>query len=108
MADKLLENNELARKNAREVYELARRITAEIHAEHHRPAIRFTLELGEPGIFESKAGGTPYLPHDMSWPLDSKGGALGLLAQVNCGSLGGLPDFPTAGLLQFFIGWDDV
>ena len=72
MADKLLENNELARKNAREVYELARRITAEIHAEHHRPAIRFTLELGEPGIFESKAGGTPYLPHDMSWPLDSK------------------------------------
>ncbi len=108
MADKLLENNELARKNAREVYELARRITAEIHAEHHRPAIRFTLELGEPGIFESKAGGTPYLPHDMSWPQDSKGGALGLLAQVNCGSLGGLPDFPTAGLLQFFIGWDDV
>ena len=108
MADKLLENNELARKNAREVYELARRITAEIHAEHHRPAIRFTLELGEPGIFESKAGGTPYLPHDMSWPLDSKGGALGLLAQVNCGSLGGLPDFPKAGLLQFFIGWDDV
>lgn len=62
MVDKLLENNELARKNAREVYELARRITAEIHAEHHRPAIRFTLEPGEPGIFESKAGVRPTCP----------------------------------------------
>ena len=108
MADKLLENNERARENARGVYELARRITAEIHAEHHRPAVRFPLEPGEPGIFESKAGGTPYLPHDMPWPLDDKGSALRLLSQVDCGSLGGLPDFPTTGLLQFFIGWDDV
>lgn len=48
MADKLLENNEQARRTAKEVYDLARQITAEIQAEHHRPAVRFTLEPGEP------------------------------------------------------------
>lgn len=108
MADKMLENNERARREAREVYDLARKITAEIHAEYHRPAVRFTLEPGEPGIFDSKAGGTPYLPHDMPWPLDSKGQGLTLLAQVDCAGLGGLPDFPQSGLLQFFSGLDDL
>ncbi len=108
MSDKMLESNERARKQAQEVYDLARKVTAEIHAEHHRPAVRFTLEPGEPGIFESKAGGTPYLPHDMPWPLDSSGQGLALLAQVNCAGLAGLPDFPAAGLLQFFVAWGDV
>lgn len=108
MADKMLENNEQARRNAREIYDLARKITAEIHAEHHQPAVRFTLEPGEPGIFESKAGGTPYLPHDMPWPLDSRGQGMNLLAQVDCSGLGGLPDFPQSGLLQFFTGLDDL
>ena len=108
MADKMLESNERARKQAQEVYDLARKVTAEIHAEHHRPAVRFTLEPGEPGIFESKAGGTPYLPHDMPWPLDSSGQGLSLLAQVDCAGLAGLPDFPAAGLLQFFVAWGDV
>ena len=108
MADKMLENNERARSEAREVYDLARKITAELHAEHHRTAVRFTLEPGEPGIFESKAAGTPYLPHDMPWPLDSKGQGLTLLAQVDCAGLGGLPDFPQSGLLQFFSGLDDL
>ena len=50
MADKMLENNERARSEAREVYDLARKITAELHAEHHRTAVRFTLEPGEPVI----------------------------------------------------------
>lgn len=108
MADKMLEANERARKLAQEVQDLARRITAEIQAEHHRPAVRFTLEPGEPGIFESKAGGTPYLPRHMPWPLDSKGQGLTLLAQVDCAGLGGLPDFPQSGLLQFFSGLDDL
>ncbi|MCI9243504.1 MAG: DUF1963 domain-containing protein [Lawsonibacter sp.] len=108
MADKMLEANEKARELTREVYGLARRITAEIHAACHRPAVRFTLEPGEPSIFESKAGGTPYLPHDMPWPLDGGGAGLGLLAQVDCAGLAGLPDFPTTGLLQFFVSPGDV
>ena len=108
MADKMLENNEKARRHAKEIFDLARKLTAEIHAEHHRPAVRFSLEPGEPGIFESKAGGTPYLPRDMAWPLDDRGFGMGLLAQVDCAGLAGLPDFPTTGLLQFFTAWDEV
>lgn len=106
--DQQLENNEQARRTAQEVYDLARRITAEIQAEHRCPCVRFTLEPGEPGVFESKAGGTPYLPHDMSWPLDGKGNGLSLLAQVDCAALQELPDFPHAGLLQFWIAWEDA
>lgn len=103
-----LAGNEQARRTAKEIYDLARQVTAEIQAEHRRPCVRFTLEPGEPGIFESKAGGTPYLPRDMAWPLDSKGQGLTLLAQVDCAGLGGLPDFPQSGLLQFFSGLDDL
>lgn len=104
----MLENNEQARQKAKKIHDLARQIAAEIHAEHHRPCVRFTLEPGECGIFESKAGGMPYLPRDMAWPLDGKGVGLSLLAQVDCAGLGGLPDFPQKGLLQFFIAWDDI
>ena len=106
--DQQLENNEKARQTAKEVYDLARQITAELHAEHRRPCVRFTLEPGEPELCASKAGGTPYLPRDMAWPLDGEGGPLSLLAQVDCAGLSGLPDFPQTGLLQFWIAWEDV
>ncbi len=106
--DKQLESNERARQIAKEVYDLARQITAEIQAEHRRPCVRFTLEPGEPGLLDSKAGGTPYLPPDMAWPLDSGGNGLSLLAQVDCAGLGGLDGFPHTGLLQFWIAWGDA
>lgn len=106
--DQQLENNEKACQTAKEVYDLARQITAELHAEHRRPCVRFTLEPGEPELCASKAGGTPYLPRDMAWPLDGEGGPLSLLAQVDCAGLSGLPDFPQTGLLQFWIAWEDV
>lgn len=88
--------------------ELARRIAGEIVEGNTEPALRFTLERGEPGIFESKVGGTPYLPHDMPWPVDGWGMGMELLAQVDCAALTGLPDFPHTGLLQFFTALDDV
>ena len=88
---------------------LARQIAGEIVERNTEPALRFALERGgEPGIFESKVGGTPYLPRDVAWPLDSKGVGMELLAQVDCAGLEGLPDFPHRGLLQFFFGLDDV
>lgn len=87
---------------------LARQIAGEIVERSTEPVIRFTLERGEPGIFESKVGGTPYLPRDMAWPLDSKGMGMELLAQVDCAALAGLPDFPHEGMLQFFIALNDV
>ena len=69
---------------------------------------RSTLEVGEPGLTDSKMGGTPYLPRGEAWPEDSEGVPLQFLAQIDCTQLKDLPDFPHAGLLQFFIGTDDV
>lgn len=88
--------------------ELARRMAGEVVEEMTEPVVRFTLERGEAGIFESKVGGTPYLPRDMAWPVDSRGVGMELLAQVDCAALAGLPDFPHTGLLQFFTALDDV
>ena len=88
--------------------ELAKKIAAEVVAANTEPVLRFTLERGEPGIFESKVGGTPYLPRDMAWPADPKGMGMELLAQVDCAALEGLPGFPHSGLLQFFFALDDV
>lgn len=88
---------------------LAQQIAAEVVAAQTEPVLRFTLEQGEePDIFESKVGGTPYLPRDMAWPLDSNGMGMQLLAQINCTALESLPDFPHTGLLQFFHALDDV
>ena len=55
--DQQLENNEKARQTAKEVYDLARQITAELHAEHRRPCGRFPRAPGEPELCASKAGG---------------------------------------------------
>ena len=83
--------------------EQARLVVERMQGECVKPHLPFTLEAGEPGLAESKVGGTPYLPHDMPWPLDRRGNGLALLAQVNCAALRDLPDFPHAGILQFFI-----
>lgn len=88
--------------------DLAREIAGEIVERNTEPALRFTLEKGEPGIFESKVGGTPYLPRGMEWPVDADGNAMGLLAQVDCAALAALPDFPHTGLLQFFVALNDT
>lgn len=74
------------------------------------PAVRFTVEKGEPGLFDSKIGGTPYFPKDMEYPRGKKnvfdGQPLTLLAQLNFNELPNIPDFPTKGILQFFIAAD--
>ncbi len=73
---------------------LAGEIFAEIQAETARPVLRYRLEEGEPSLFDSKAGGTPYLARGESWPLDANGASMDLLAQIDCAALAGLPDFP--------------
>lgn len=88
--------------------ELAKAICEEIWSETVRPVKRYTLEPGESGIFESKVGGTPYLPREAQWPRDGRGNPMDLLAQVDCAALKDMPDFPHEGILQFFVGRDDV
>ena len=76
------------------------------------PAVRLKVGRGENGIFDSKLGGLPYFPKDMEYPRGKagsfKGQPLTLLAQLNFEKLPHIPDFPTKGILQFFIAADDL
>ncbi|WP_160637247.1 DUF1963 domain-containing protein [Pseudoflavonifractor sp. 60] len=89
-------------------FELTKQICEEIRTEYRVPCLPFALEKGETGITDSKADGVPYLPKDQPWPRDAKGTPLLFLAQINCTQLVPLPDFPHTGLLQFFVGADDL
>lgn len=76
------------------------------------PAVKFSVVKEETGLFDSKIGGTPYFPKDMEYPRGKKnvfeGQPLTLLAQLNFDELPSIPDFPTKGILQFFIAADDL
>ncbi len=58
--------------------------------------------------WESKVGGTPYMPKDAVWPCAPDGRELFFLAQINCADLPALASFPQEGMLQFFIYDDDL
>lgn len=55
----------------------------------------------------SKIGGTPYLPASVEYPHNS-GGPMQFIAQFNFGELPSLPGFPSTGMLQLFVGTDDI
>lgn len=60
-------------------------------------------------IDQSKYGGFPYFPKDIKYPIDSKGQAMFLLAQINFSETPRLEPFPDSGILQFYIsGRSDV
>ena len=89
-------------------FELTNAICEEIRKEYCAPCLPFSLEKGEPGLTDSKVSGTPYLPRGAKWPVDEKGVPLQFLAQIDCARLTALPDYPHTGLLQFFIGADEM
>ena len=73
-------------------------------AETKQPAIRLTTRRSDHiTATNSKFGGLPYLPKNFAYPTDSKGNPLKLLAQLNFAELPPLADFPTSGILQFFV-----
>ncbi|MFK8053328.1 MAG: YwqG family protein [Woeseiaceae bacterium] len=74
------------------------------------PAKRLRL-TGQPATstIASKIGGKPYWTDDLAYPASTKGEPLHFLAQVNFGEIDDrLEQFPDSGLLQFFIGADDL
>lgn len=72
--------------------------------------IKITVVGEDPtlSIFDSKFGGIPYLSQDAKVPVDSEGVQLGLLAQINCSDLPENDLYPKTGLVQFWIGRDDL
>lgn len=77
-----------------------------------QPAVRFSIEKTNTSVFDSKIGGVPYFPKNMEYPHgknnDFKGLPLTLLAQLNFEKIPHIPDFPTKGILQFFIAADTL
>src|SRR5512145_759243 len=60
-------------------------------------------------LWQSRFGGCPYFPKGLEYPVDSKGQAMFLLAQINFGETPKLESFPEKGILQFYIsGESDV
>lgn len=58
--------------------------------------------------WQSKFGGTPYMPEGVVWPQMSDGSDLHLLAQINFGEVPALDPFPQKGILQFWLGVNDL
>lgn len=63
--------------------------------------IKFSLTKTNP--WDSKLGGCPYLENIDEYPMDKNGKPMVFLAQLNLEKMPALPDFPTKGLLQFYI-----
>ncbi|MEG4586593.1 YwqG family protein [Microcoleus sp. MOSTC5] len=59
-------------------------------------------------LWQSKFGGLPYLPKGFEYPKTADGKYLFLLAQINFSEVPPLDSFPDRGILQFYIGDDDL
>ena len=76
--------------------------------------IRKSIKINEEetsnlSIFDSKFGGLPYWDENMEYPTDKNGDALILLAQINFEKTPIKDErFPKEGILQFFIGTNDL
>ena len=84
-------------------------IVAEVKRRTETPCWKLTLQPEGPcGLLDSKVGGLPYWDPALPYPVDSQGNQMTLLAQLNFAQLGTEAPLPAQGLLQFFIGQDDV
>jgi len=85
------------------------RILEDFKAETAIPSIVLTTERNDNiAITDSKFGGIPYLPKDYAYPTTAEGEPLRLLAQLNFSQLPKLENFPTSGILQFYVLPDGV
>ncbi|KAF6200721.1 hypothetical protein GE061_005165 [Apolygus lucorum] len=54
-------------------------------------------------LWQSKVGGTPYMPVNADYPKGPAGDPLKLLAQINLSEIPRLPGYPESGILQFYL-----
>lgn len=89
--------------------EQAKEIVEEIQARTKMKA--YSLKIvkdSQPDLFDSKFGGVPYWDMKQAYPADNNGAMLMLLAQINLEQVPLDERLPKQGMLQFFIGVDDV
>lgn len=87
----------------------AKKVLAQMKKDTATPIIKIKPKKAKKlSLTASKFGGVPYWLPEMPYPVDNNGEKLALLAQIDLTELPSLPDFPTTGLLQFFISNDDL
>ena len=90
--------------------EMIKKVIEKVSEENKKECINIKTHVGENlSIFDSKFGGIPYLPKDFEVPCDSSNHEqFALLAQINCAELPENNLYPKVGILQFWIGRDDL
>ena len=90
--------------------EMIKKVIEKVSAENKKECINIKTHVDENlTIFNSKFGGIPYLPKDFEVPCDSSNHEqFALLAQINCAELPENNLYPKVGILQFWIGRDDL
>lgn len=85
-----------------------RKIKKALMEHTQRECINYRLKKEELSLYDNKIGGIAYFPKDMEYPKDDHGNLMELLVQLNFNELPQIPLFPKKGILQIFIGDDDV
>lgn len=81
-------------------------VMEEFHKASLKKTIRLEIKAGKAKeITSSKLGGQPYWPKDKEYPVNNKGEDMILLAQLNFAELPNIPNYPTSGILQFFVSY---
>ena len=89
--------------------ERSRQILDEIKRRTSTTAYQLEFDTeSAPTIFDSKVGGLPYWDPAKTYPTDSKGNKMCLLAQINFDREKVESPLPQGGMLQFFLAYDDV
>ena len=91
--------------------EMIKKVIEKVSEENKKECINIKTHIDENlTIFDSKFGGIPYLPKDFEVPCDSSSNQeqFALLAQINCAELPENNLYPKVGILQFWIGRDDL
>ena len=90
--------------------EMIKKVIEKVSEENKKECINIKTHVDENlTIFDSKFGGIPYLPKDFEVPCDSSNHEqFALLAQINCTELPENNLYPKVGILQFWIGRDDL
>lgn len=89
--------------------EKVEKIVGEIKERTKVMAYSLVIDLEkQPEIFDSKFGGLPYWDLNKDYPIDSKGNKLMMLAQINLDRIEADDMIPKEGMLQFFIGTNDI
>ena len=89
--------------------ERSRQILDEIKRRTSTTAYQLEFDMeSAPTIFDSKVGGLPYWDPAKTYPTDSNGKKMYLLAQINFYREKVEAPLPQGGMLQFFVGDDDL